>query len=271
MLGWPVRRTRMFSAGLNRNKIAWLGPESSEDLLEDFMSFFAASVEVDGGVFLISSEEDVLAEEKRMARCRGHNFFSDVTKLEKHQYLAPGQLVRLEEYKRMYSNLQGECATKSFFADLDQNVKGAGGASTAGSMIPSLLTHTALYACHSDADRLVTPEELYFAHGYNCIKLPKDSAARSCRIKGCLKKLTAPQQIQLLGNGWHLAVLSSWVTYILSHCVFLNRTMSFQPEKSLLRRGGSQLCELETPEKKRKTENDDDAASKVTVTLPLPD
>ena len=75
MLGWPVRRTRMFSAGLNRNKIAWLGPESSEDLLEDFMSFFAASVEVDGGVFLISSEEDVLAEEKRMARCRGHNFF----------------------------------------------------------------------------------------------------------------------------------------------------------------------------------------------------
>ena len=198
-------------------------------------------------------------------------FFSEVTKLEKHQYLAPGQLVRLEEYKRMYSNLQGECATKSFFADLDQNVKGAGGASTAGSMIPSLLTHTALYACHSDADRLVTPEELYFAHGYNCIKLPKDSAARSCRIKGCLKKLTAPQQIQLLGNGWHLAVPSSWVTYILSHCVFLNRTMSFQPEKSLLRRGGSQLCELETPEKKRKTENDDDAASKVTVTLPLPD
>ena len=168
MLGWPVRRTRMFSAGLNRNKIAWLGPESSEDLLEDFMSFFAASVEVDGGVFLISSEEDVLAEEKRMARCRGHNFFLKVTKLEKHQYLAPGQLVRLEEYKRMYSNLQGECATKSFFADLDQNVKGAGGASTAGSMIPSLLTHTALYACHSDADRLVTPEELYFAHGYNC-------------------------------------------------------------------------------------------------------
>ena len=155
---------------------------------------------------------------------------------------------------------------ESYFADLDQNVKGAGGASTAGSMIPSILTHTTLYACHSGADRLVTPQELYFAHGYNCIKLP-NSAARSCRIKEFLRRLTTTQQIHLLGNGWHLPVLSSWVTYILSHCVFINRTMSLQPEKSLLRRGGSHLCELETPEKKRKTENEDEDEDGVTLPL----
>eukprot|EP00435_Cladocopium_sp_Y103_P075920 s7_g69.t1 len=254
LLGWPVRRKRMFSAGLNRAQVAWVGPdpENGDEILEDFLQFFQASMKVDGGIFLVCNDEDVRAEEKKMARARGHAFVSSDAKLERHQILAPGQLVRLEEYEQLYAaeNLD---AGASFFADLDQNLSGA---STAGPMIPSLLTHGTMYALHSG--RAVCPEELYFSHGYNVVPLPKGSSARSCRIKDFLKGLPAAHRLHLLGNGWHLPVVSSWVFYILSHCVRLNRRMTVQPERSLLRKGGSRLSEPDweqTPEKKRKEDS----------------
>ena len=94
LLGWPVRRKRMFAAGLNRAQVAWVGPENGDDILADFLQFFHASMKVDGGIFLVCTDEDVRAEEKKMARARGYQFVSSGAKLERHQILAPGQLVR---------------------------------------------------------------------------------------------------------------------------------------------------------------------------------
>lgn len=252
MLGWPVRRRRMFSAGINKATMAWLGPDNAEDLLSDFLAFFQAELQTDGGVFLVASLEERRAEEMKMARARGHGFVSELDKLDKHQMLAPGQLLRLEEYSKMYSDSDGQ-KVKHYFADLDQNP--AGGASTAGEMIPSLLTHGAVYDLK--ADRIVLAEELYLSHGYNvCQVEKKSSSARSCRIKDFLKKLPTVQRLHLLGNGWHLPVVSAWFLYILSHCVRLNRTMTVQPERSLLRKGGSRLCESpEEPQKRQKHAN----------------
>ena len=137
------------------------------------------------------------------------------------------------------------------------------GASTAGSMIPSLLTHGTMYALH--AGRVVCPDELYVSHGYNVVPLPKNSAATSCRIKSFLKQMPTHQRLHLLGNAWHLPVVSAWCLYVLSHCVWVNRNMTVQPERSLLRKGGSRLCELDwdqSPEKKRKETADDNQLSR---------
>ena len=251
MLGWPVRRKRMFSAGLSKAQVAWLGPDNDDDILSDFLDFFKVSMKTDGGIFLVCSDEDVNVEEKKLARARGHAFVPSGAKMEKHKILAPGQLVRLENYEELYAETG---MTNSFFADLDQNVTGA---STAGSMIPSLLTHGTLYALH--ANRVVCPEELYVSHGYNVVSLPKNSSARSCQIKSFLKQMPTHQQLHLLGNAWHLPVISAWCLYVLSHCVWVNRNMTVQPERSLLRKGGSRLSELDwdqSPEKKRKEKAD---------------
>jgi hypothetical protein len=238
----------MFSAGLSRAQVAWLGPDNGDDILSDFLDFFKVSMKVDGGIFLVCTDEGVSVEERKMARARGHGFVTSGAKLEKHQILAPGQLVRLENYEKLYA--ETGMTDQSFFADLDQNVTGA---STAGSMIPSLLTHGTMYALH--AGRVVCPDELYVSHGYNVVPLPKNSAARSCRIKSFLKQMPTHQRLHLLGNAWHLPVVSAWCLYVLSHCVWVNRNMTVQPERSLLRKGGSRLCELDwdqSPEKNAK-------------------
>lgn len=250
-LGWPVRRKRRFSAGLNLKTMAWLGP-GPDDLMDDFKKFFAATVQVDGDVFLIASKEAIAAQEAHMAGSRGHSFAaeSDKNSLKIHQVLPPGQLVRLDEYRQIYRNEYG--STGSFFADLEQN--STGGASTPSPWIPSLLTHGSIYSFHPE-ERLVTAEELFLSHAYNVFPFPKDVSVRRCRISNFLLQMTPSQRMRLLGNGWHLPVIASWFMYVMAHSVKINRSMTVQPERSLLRRGGSQLEvfeELEAANKKQK-------------------
>ena len=56
-----------------------------------------------------------------------------------------------------------------------------------------------------------------------------------------MRKLKLPpnQMQKLLGNGWHMAVVASWLCYLLARTVKLNRNMSIQPELTLLKKGGS--------------------------------
>ena len=93
--------------------------------------------------------------------------------------------------------------------DLEKNV--GSGSSTAGSMPPSFLTHGTLHSW--TADRVLTVKELNFAHGFNVF--PDQRGRSSAHI---LESLPPGQQKNLLGNGWHLPALASWVFYILCLC-----------------------------------------------------
>ena len=79
------------------------------------------------------------------------------------------------------------------------------------------------------------------AHGYNVLK-GRSSWPHTCAIAEALQLISIPNQKKLLGNGWHLAVIGSWLCYILCHTVKLDEVMpTIQPEKTLLRRGGSDM------------------------------
>ena len=227
-LGWPVRRRRVFTCGLSKASMAWLGPPQ-EQLLDHFKSFFAAQMEATADVFLFAEEADVATDISQLAKKRGFSLkkSADTMKIPLSQMYAPGQLLRYGEYEALRKSTQGEDLT--WFADLEQNC--GAGASTPGRILPSMLTHGTVHAWR--ASRKMTHRELYQAHGY----FTKDSSSPIADVLGTLPH--SRRQL-LLGNGWHLPVMGSWLLYILAHCVRINRTMSLQPERGLLRGLSSQ-------------------------------
>ena len=66
-LGWPVRRPRCFSCGLNTETVTWIGP-TGEALQKDFEAFFAAAVSVSADCFLAATDQEVHDEQCRLAK-----------------------------------------------------------------------------------------------------------------------------------------------------------------------------------------------------------
>lgn len=93
---------------------------------------------------------------------------------------------------------------------------------------------------------MVLNQEVALAHGYNLY--PEATGwAQPCSIRDVLMSLPSSSQKHLVGNGWHLPTLAAFMFYIWAHSVRLDGTgaASIQPEKTLLRRGGSNF--LGTP------------------------
>ena len=58
-LGFPVRRGRMMSSGLNRQTMIWVGPTNQHDLELQFLEFFAQTCELSGDVFFQADPAEV--------------------------------------------------------------------------------------------------------------------------------------------------------------------------------------------------------------------
>ena len=240
-LGWPVRRRRVFCCGLSRATMAWLGPEQ-DDILQHFLGFFARTLQTDGDVFLVASDDRVFDEHCLLAGQRGLSLSSaaregNVLVSPEHVY-APGQVVRLQEYGRMRDEV---APSGAFFADLNQNC--GAGASAPGPVIPSMLTSCTLHSFSKR--RVVLTEELLQAHGFNMYAEEMTPGTGPtwppCRIREHLLQLNRAQRQKLLGNGWHLPVFASWFHYILAHTVKLDRQVTVHPERSLWRKGSSSV------------------------------
>ena len=234
LIGWPVRRSRLFSTGLNKTSVLWVGPDQ-EHLQEDFERFFAASLEATADVFLAALDSEVYEEKQRLAKARGCHLpdFADATArpVDLAQIYAPGQLLRMAEYSR----LRAEAMSSSWFADLEQSA--GRGASTPGQCLLSMLTHGTLHAW--TGNRPVTTLELYLAHGYN-VWPDRTRNSMACRISQMLRTLPTKDQKLLLGNCWHVPVLGSWVMYVLAHTVKRPAVrINIQAEKNFLQRGGT--------------------------------
>ncbi|CAE7249489.1 unnamed protein product [Symbiodinium natans] len=236
-LGWPVRRNRLFACALNRQSVAWMGP-GQEDLLPHFLKFCGADLMLTGDVFLVAPMSEVCEAENAMASRRGFRVAGTDRVLSMSQIYAPGMLNRYHGYEEARAALleSGEVSGESWFADLDQTL--GAGTSTPGQVLPSALTH---FTIHSwAAKRMVLNKEVYLAHGYNTYP----EATRwpiPFQAQDHVLSLSSSSQKQLVGNGWHLPTMASWIFYVLAHTVKINREASIEPEKTLLRRGGSSL------------------------------
>lgn len=62
LLGWPHKRMRLLGAGLCRRTVQWMGPDSDQDIQNDFSDRFHRAVAITGEVFCVAPDSDVLAE-----------------------------------------------------------------------------------------------------------------------------------------------------------------------------------------------------------------
>ena len=70
-LGFPTKRTRSLTAGLARNSLIWVGPESDRDVQSHFESIFCCSVEVSGDVFFLENASVMSARMTDKLRKKG--------------------------------------------------------------------------------------------------------------------------------------------------------------------------------------------------------
>ena len=222
--------------GLNTRTVAWLGP-SPENLQADFESFFATTMRLTGDAFLVATPREIYRDQQRLASARGHAL-RDVDPndtppaVDLAKVYTPGQLMRLKDYESFRADSGNPDA---WYADLEQSAKN--GASTPGQVVPSLLTHGTIHSW--TAKRALLVEELFVAHGYNLFP-ERTGCPELCKIAPCLSTLQVKNRKLLLGNGWHLPMLSSWMFYILSQVIKRpSHTHGLRAEMNFLKRGGT--------------------------------
>ena len=139
--GWPTRRYRSFTAGLNLRTVQWMGPDTDSEIQKEFEQIFGCSCELSGDVFALANDDEILAEVNRRLRLRGLPL---VDRLPTHpqvsfllDQLPPGAKVRLQSY--LASRAEAEGIGGAYICDVEQN-KHVGKASH-GPTFPSQLTH----------------------------------------------------------------------------------------------------------------------------------
>jgi hypothetical protein len=242
-LGWPIRRPRTFSTGLNEATTAWAGPKDASD---EFKKLFFSHVKADGSIFMGATEAAIVDDVKRRAELRGRvlpdNFTIDhVPEILPQHIYPPGAVLRLQEHARYRAEVESteDFEGTDWFADLEQWPKT--GTSRPGRCIPCQLTHGTIYSFNHK--RSLIPFELLQAHGFNLL-----DGARGrfqCHLKSLFEGASYRSLQVLSGNGWHLPSMASWMFYVLSNAVKLNRVMTVNPERPLLRRMGASAEELE--------------------------
>ena len=213
--GFPVRRERSYMAGWNKKTMAWVGPESDEDVQAHFASFFARDVVSDFSIYCRSSPADTQRELARLAVTRGHhigdNDLSGLSPWEmRATVLCPGALLRHQQH----DSSRGD--TVPWICDLDQH--NDGGASTPGRLMPAHLTHGQMWAWLANGiERPVDAVESFYAHGH--MMFP--GSPYGSRLARALPSLSEGSRKHLVGNGYHLPSMASWQLYVMSHLVHL--------------------------------------------------
>ena len=227
--GWPVRRPRVFSAGVNKETMVWIG---SADPAAEFKEIFQTDLTCDGGVFLFADVAEVHADLSRRCALRGNFSVPSLESIQFFTSMPPGMVMRYrahDEIRRAaIDEFDGDPSEMAWFGDLHQWP--GSGVSTPGTLIPTQLTQGDLFVWRGETKRFVMPCEILQAHGYNvCDTISHFPSV----LKPKLLTLKRSDLQLLCGNGWHLPLMSSWVLYILSN-VRRRKLASIQPEKTIL-------------------------------------
>jgi len=220
-LGWPCKRKRYMSWAVKDASFVWAGPPTSEGVLDEFLSIFARSCQLECDVFT-----------------RAGDAASDYTTLQdlakrRAKFVTPQALATAEVYtdlrrylppvgRRIFDQLLEEYAGGKgprvglgggFCGDLTQT----GSFLRCGAIIPTLTRGTELFSL--SAQHYYTNEELEFSQGWPSLSL----VAGCSKYAGCigydLTKLHTTQRRRLRGNGMHLAALGAWMVYCMSRTV----------------------------------------------------
>ena len=138
--GWPANRHRLLTAGLSRQELVWVGPDTQEGIQQQFDSMFSRRCLLTGSIFFQASQDDIASWAQELADKRFRGNSQPLPTSGRGMLtacLSPGQLQRLEAYKKVY--LQRCALDGTMLADLDHWPDSPGPA--AGPNFPTLLRH----------------------------------------------------------------------------------------------------------------------------------
>lgn len=231
-LGWPHRRPRMFCAGINKSTLSWVGPDK-DAIQQKFDEKFCRQTQLTGDSLLCAPEEEMYKHYQDLARIQGHHVSTDDFKALSSEglleaILAPGQLQIYSEYAAAKSKLQS--LGGALIADLGQHPHTA---STAGPDWPCQLTHgTVISFSHGHGQhRVASGLEHLGAQGFHLFPSTTKDYPVS-KMRGIYDTLRFREQKHISGNGMHLAVVASWLSFVLGNVVRVGgvrlRDMSFK-------------------------------------------
>ena len=238
--GWPIKRTRMFCAGVNRASLAWVG---DSDYRSEFRDRFCKSTQLTGDELFCAPDSDRMEYYEEMAglqagqrgRRRRAAIFDDDdrnrfdeeaaqdVKDRLHELVAPGFFQIYADHLECKPHRQSLGGI--YIADLHQSPDVHTGT---GPEVPTLLTHGIITSIcgpcggeHSKADhqvRIATGLEHLSMQGLHLFPATCTINPPS-KLLPILANLAPDDQKFLAGNGIHAAVLNSWISFVLGNVV----------------------------------------------------
>lgn len=217
--GYPVRRPRLFSAGIARWSHIWIGPEGP-DLQADFAKQFGASLMLDGDCFFQATDDERLSYINDLAESRGTRLPPDWKNMSLEDlspYIGPpGKASRVAEWKSHHAGLElqaGHSKAEAFLCDLDHH---PGHGPAPGKLYPTFLTHHNIYSF--SRGQLATDAECWSVLGLDA-RVPVDKGRPISPVYKIMSQYRSAQQQLLRGNSMHIPSITMWLVYVMSHCV----------------------------------------------------
>ena len=210
--GIPARRPRLFSFGMARNRLVWVGPQAPEAIQADFAALFGSTTHLDGDAFLLLPEEQV--KEWFTKKLNEKFMFGDAATLvgdkALKRILSPMKLQTMEAYSKLREAKGNSNGT--FLADLEQSPTATQG--TCGWEFPCQLTHGVIKSWRGE--RIFVGLEHLSAHGWHV--LPGAMEDYQSPMAPLFSKMSDHALKKLSGNGMSLQALAAWTVYCLAHC-----------------------------------------------------
>ena len=208
--GWPANRHRLLTAGLSRQELVWVGPDTQEGIQQQFDSMFSRRCLLTGSIFFQASQDDIASWAQELADKRFRGNSQPLPTSGRGMLtacLSPGQLQRLEAYKKVY--LQRCALDGTMLADLDHRPDSPGPA--AGPNFPTLLRHGCIVDLNRP-ERIAQNVDRWLSLGF-----PVADSAMT-RYTWPLKDFvfSFPDRVQksFSGNCQSLPAILAWTVYV---------------------------------------------------------
>jgi hypothetical protein len=213
--GWPVRRLRTYIVAVNMNTLVWTGAGAAH-VVSEFLSYFGASVVVEGDIFGGLDTSSAGQERVRdMARNRGmYPTDEQVKELLWWKLLPPGQSKTYAAALTVHASGSRTGLGGSFNVDLSQSEERI----RCGPWIPTLARSTIM--CCLNKRHLYTPDEIDFSMGWPSICSDGNKVYSDLlRLDAAYETTSAYARKSLTGNGMQLQQVMGWFLYVAGHTV----------------------------------------------------
>ena len=216
-MGWPCVRERSFSVSINRKTVIWVGPETEEEIIEDFGAIFERSRVVDGDMLFCSHPDNVRDDICRRFARRGTFITGDCIGINEENMLSnlmpQGMHSIYKEYSKVRAARQSQ--TGCFIADLSQHegVRGRG-----GPCCPALLCNCQYIFSYAEM-RFCTALEAMGTMGFHVHDIPDCPFTSPMKDLACTDVLPISKMWQMVGNSMSMPALGAWMSYVLAHVI----------------------------------------------------